>query len=969
MDSVSQYRRRTRLTAIAVGTMIGLLAVLLNLPWRYTQISERWMGEPFALVQRVPVVDADQITRAGWPWRYQVVIDEGPEGSSRNPTSNALAAHTLAKHSPQYWSSWALLADIVFASALVYLAFRLWCWRGERIAVSETPERTRRKFDIAVASACFLMPASLIFTSNWTAKKHLASIDSLKSRGGYQFTFEAPQFLKKRIPVQLHPYFLRLRTVELYSPDQDDVQKLIRTKTLRSVLISDGHLDEHTLDPLRHATELASLTLSQSPVSSEICEDIRACERLMHLSLDKCQLNSQIAKPINEMDKLQYVDLRRNPLKLESISKPKWSATCRTLMLSRPKPGESAHLSIYQWPNLKRLSIRNSIRIYNDATLKLSLTDLPSLTEIALDRSQKHSLHAKNLPRFRRILEPVDLMLLYGRNDNLHGLTRFESVDLHDVPNLRRLECFAADLKELHLSEVGRLKEIYLGVYSYDSQGQITTGVNTIAGDEAWLKQIAQTPSLTKVDFAGVHFPAKSLEQLSTLAYLKQLNIQKGNIEYSDLDWILRLQKLQSLGIRDCRITAEWLQNCLAKLPQLRSVHADLSDLDQLTIAENQSLISLDHFEVSKMNRLELRSLPRLRGSIQIRGDIKDVRLKDLPLLDELLIESPWPQQASLEGLTNLRYFGGGGPQLNDDVIDQLLQFKRLDHIVLAYPNISTDRLQALGQYRYLTGLEIPGCRVDDEVASYWSKLLRLRVANFDDTEVSARTFQWLHGIPSLRRLSIARVPLNDDARRIVSTLYQLSSLNLSGVDFPPEDLERLVAEGNLEALDLGGCKLSESHLNILANSKTLRRVVLKDCDLEPKQIADLLRTNPRLTLDLGIHDQTFFVNFAPPYRTRLIGCHVRNRQIVKPTRRPHVLMGPVDLMTLEDSQFPDDSSEMTSEDNAIEPQLASNITDSAAESEERRHIVVDLAEFRMQSERAFSTELFRAANELTANK
>ncbi|EGF25669.1 leucine-rich repeat domain-containing protein [Rhodopirellula baltica] len=969
LDSVSQYRRRTRLTAYAVAALIAVLAVLLNFPWRYTQISERWMGEPFTLVQRAPALEADQITRAGWPWRYQVLVDEGPDGNSKRSTSNVLAARSLANNAPQYWSGWALLADVAFASLLIGLTFWLWCWRGERIAVSETPERTRRKFDIAVASACFLLPAGLVFASNWTAKTQLASIESSKSRGGYQFTFEAPRFLKKRIPAQLHPCFLRLRTLELYSPTENTLNSLIGIKTLRSVLITDGRLGTHTLDPLRNATELTSLTLNGSPVSNEICEDIRACKRLMFLSLDQCNLTSQMAAPINEMDKLQYVDLRRNPLKLDTISKPEWSTTCRSLLLSRPEPGETGHINLYQWPSLERLSIRSSIRIYNNATLKLTLTNLPSLTEIELDRSQKHSLHAKNLPRFRRILEPIDLMLLYGRNDQLHGLTRFESVDLQDVPNLRRLQCHAADLKELRLSDVGRLKEFYLGVYSYDSQGQITTNSKTVVGEEAWLQQIAQIPSLTKVDLASVHFRPESLEQLATLSYLKQLSIQKCGLKYSDLDWVLSLEKLQSLGIRDCRISAEWLQDCLAKLPRLRMVQADLSDLDQLTIAENPNLVSLDHFEVSKMNRLELRGLPRLRGSIQIRGEIKNVHLVDLPLLDELLVESPWPRKASLEGLTNLRYFGGGGPELNDDVIDQLLEFKQLDHIVLAYPNVSTDRLQALGQYRYLTGLEIPGCRVDDEVTSHWTKLLRLRVANFDDTQVSLPTFEWLHAIPSLRRLSIARVPLNPDSRRMVSTLYQLSSLNLSGCDFPAEDLQRLLAAGNLEALDLTGCELSESHLNTLANSQSLRRVVLKDCSLDPKQIANLLRVNPRLTLDLGVHDQTFFVNFAPPYHTRLIGCRVRKRAFSMPKVSTSDYLTSANSMNLDDSAFPYElSEEVIRDDDTPDVSLASNSSNDDDE-DQRQDVVVDLAEFRMQSERAFSTELFRAANELTAQK
>jgi uncharacterized protein YjbI with pentapeptide repeats len=971
VDSVSQYRRRTRLTAYAVSSLIGILVILLNVPWRYTKVSESWMGQPFTMTQQVPTLDTDQITRAGWPWRYQVLIDDGSEGNlSRPKPSNALAAIEIAKHAPKYWSSWALLGDALFALALVWLGFKLWCWRGECITVSENPERTRRKFDFAVAIGCFLLPASLIFSSHWIAKTHQAKIQSVKGHGAYQFTFEAPKFLEKRIPSQLHPCFFRLRRVELLSPSNEALQTLLETSTLRSVFITGGSLDEHSLDPLSHATELTSLALSHSPVTRSVCEDIRNCERLIYLGIKRCDLDSQMAALINQMDKLQHVDLRGNPLSLDVISKPKWSASCRSLLLSRPRPGQEGHLNLAQWPNLERLSVRDSIRIYNDATLKLSLTDMPSLQIIELDRSQKHSLYARNLPRFRQIVEPIDLMLLYGREDRLNGLTRFESIELVNVPNLRRLECHAADLKELRLKEVGRLKEISLGVYGYNSHGLITSEDPIVLGDDAWLREIAQTPSLTKVDLAGVRFSVESFKQLASLSYLKQLHIQKANLTPSDLNWVFGLDQLQSLAIRDCRVSAEWLERCLAELPKLRSLHADLSDLEQLTIADNHSLTSLDDFEVSKMNRLELRSLPRLRGSIQIRGDIEELRLVDLPVLDELLIESPWPRRATLKGLTKLRYFGGGGPELDDQVIDQLLKFKRIDHLMLAYPSVSKDRLKELGQYWHLTGLELPGCRVDDEVASHWTKLLRLRVANFDDTQVSSLTFHWLHAIPSLRRLSIARVPLDADARRTVSSLTQLSSLNLSGVDFPAEDLQRLLAGGNLEALDLSGCPLDEAHLRVLGKSDSLRRVVLKDCRLGPKQIADLLRLNPRLTLDLGVQDQTFFVNFAPPHRARLIGCRVRSRSFMPPNR--HAFPPPKQhaITMLDDSAFPNNSSELIHRENADDSvQLLSGSPDSEVIPESHQHTVVDLAEFRMQSERAFSTELFRLGNELAANK
>ncbi|MCC9642349.1 protein kinase [Rhodopirellula sp. JC740] len=975
-DSVSQYRRRTRQTAYAIAILVAGLMVLFNAPWRYAQISERWVGEPFTLIQRVPTIHTDQITRAGWPWRYQIVIDGGDsQHSTRVSFHDAPKLQLLNENSTRFWSWGALIADSVVAVLLVVLAFMLWCWRGKQIAKSVTPERTQRRFDIAAASASFLVPACCVFGSSLIARQQYQSVERLGARGGYHFTFEAPQLFQKRIPEKLHPYFLRLRSVELYSPDRLAMQQLLQVPTLRSVLIADGELDAELLEPLSRTSELTSLALNRTPVSAEVCQEIAKCERLICLGIHRCRLDSEMIPHLGGMKHLQHVDLQGNLFALEAIQRPTWSQTCRTLILSRPRPGEAAHLNIYQWPHLERLLIQDSIRIRNDATLTLSLVDLPSLREIHLDRSQKHSLYAKNLPRFYRVLEPIDLMLLYGNNTKLEGLTRFETLDLENVPSIRAIQCQATDLKELRLSDVNRLKDIHIGVYNYDSQGQVHAASPTMNGDSTWLDQIATTPTLTSLDLSGVRFDPEALKRLTRLQYLRRLRMREADLNPTQLDWILSMTNLQALDIPECQISSQWLDDCLANLPKLKRLHADLSGLDQVAIADNSNLIALDHFEVTELERLKLTHLPRLRGAIQIRGEIDEIELVDLPLLDELLIESPWPAKAKLDGLRSLRYFGGGGPELNDGVIDQVLEFRNLDHIVLAYPNVSPQRLQALGKYRYLTGLELPGCAVDDQTASHWTKLMRLRVANFDDTSVSTNTFRWLKEIPSLRRLSIARVDLNEEASRLVSSLSQLASLDISGCNFPVEDLQRLVENGNLETLNLAGCALTDSHLNLLARSQTLRRVMLKDCNLSPRQVSDVLRRSPHLTIDLGVRQQSFFVNFSPPHQTRLVGCNVFRRQSQRTAATPIMpkpwepdAEGWANQGTSEENEPPMASilqaaSSDPAMDTVIEATLVGNqpqLPASESYAEDPQMMVVDLAEFRMQSERAFSTELFR---------
>jgi hypothetical protein len=68
-----------------------------------------------------------------------------------------------------------------------------------------------------------------------------------------------------------------------------------------------------------------------------------------------------------------------------------------------------------------------------------------------------------------------------------------------------------------------------------------------------------------------------------------------------------------------------------------------------------------------------------------------------------------------------LRFCALAGPTVNDHVCEQLWDCTRLEHLTLAYSNLSRQSLMRIGDLHQLNTLILPGCDVDDALAANWS--------------------------------------------------------------------------------------------------------------------------------------------------------------------------------------------------------------------------------------------------------
>jgi hypothetical protein len=312
------------------------------------------------------------------------------------------------------------------------------------------------------------------------------------------------------------------------------------------------------------------------------------------------------------------------------------------------------------------------------------------------------------------------------------------------------------------------------------------------------------------------------------------------------------MKQLESLDIRSCRLQKDQLGWVLRQFPRLKRLMVDGKEIGNFVLSETDQLKEVVMTPLEQVKRVRLTDLPSLKAHLRIGCTPEQLEIRNVPSLRGLAVETAWPENAKIEGLRDLEWFAGGGDQIDDRLLDVILKCRSIDQLTLAYPSISKEKLVEIGRLPKLTLLSVPGADVDDSVTANWRSLQSLWEVNLDDTAISVRTLGWLSRIESLRRVSLNRVDLNEDAAEALSELRGVSELHLAGVDLDPQRLRGLIEAGNLESLNLSGWQVNESLMKVLSGASTLRHLILRNTSIDAASLDRLLASNPDMYVDLG---------------------------------------------------------------------------------------------------------------------
>jgi hypothetical protein len=193
--------------------------------------------------------------------------------------------------------------------------------------------------------------------------------------------------------------------------------------------------------------------------------------------------------------------------------------------------------------------------------------------------------------------------------------------------------------------------------------------------------------------------------------------------------------------------------------------------------------------------------------------------------------------------LRDLEWFAGGGVDVDDRIAKEVLTCTHLHRLTMAYPSVSREMLFEVGKLNELVSLSLPGTMLDDEVVSSWKDVNDLWEVNFNDTKIGAQTIVWLTRMPSLRRVSINRLAVDEAMIQAIVALRQICELHLEGTQIPVESLSKLLQNGHLEVLNLSGWQLDEKLIQILEqHGKRLTHLILDSQRFDVKTFRRLMQ-------------------------------------------------------------------------------------------------------------------------------
>ncbi len=852
MDTNSS-RLKNRFASAVLGLTVLLLGGLVNLPYRYIERDGRWIGNLQAGDTDVDRRVDHLPTMAGWPFRYWVYYEHEGDVQQR------------------YWSPLHLAWNVVMSVLVATLVFGFTQWRFRMIVSARNRHFTRRLFDISVAIFILLIPLVAYMHADRAKAKQWQTIGQATRFGNCYVSTWLPEPIVDRLPSNLVDTLSRIRHARLNRATDEIISLVVASETLTSLEFTGGDFTASPLEPLSANVHFNAISITGRDLDESLVDSVSRLPWLTELFLDETNLDSTLLRRLDAMQNLRRVGLRNTKVRLSQLGRPDWSATVEHLRLPRPAEGVADELTLDGWPRLRMLTIvRRTLRL-NDETLSLRLLNLPKLEVLFLDRVQKHSLTAKNLPRFLRIEEDVQtLFFALGITHHVPGLTWLSELHLENLASMRRIGCYARDLESLFIENAPGLRHLELGSYQVHVGG--TAKLDGVDRDrcQQWIHSLGASDGPVMLDLTALPMDHIDLSALVENPRIRHLRLGNSGVTFQQIQHLSGMSQLEKLDLRDCPLEANQLVWLVDHLPNLTDLLVDVGNLETLDLTSRAKLRYLKTTRFERLRHLRLEDVPNLYGFLHFARTPQQFTIRNAPSLRGIAMEQPWPASAQIDGLRDLEWFSVGGPAVDDSVVDALLSCETMDRLTLAHASVSRQKLMQLGKFRELTVLNLPGAPVDDEVTAGWQKLKRLQEVNLDDSKISVGTFAWLSGIDSLRRLAINRVNVDDAAADALGGFVQLTALELADTSMNPDSLIRLLHQDTLERLDLSGWQLNSELLDALTNCRAMEWLTMHRCKVGEAALARILEQNPDVRIDLGEYPNGYSAGMIAKLQQRI---------------------------------------------------------------------------------------------------
>ena len=858
--------------------------VLVNLPYRYVPGAEWVVGRVTEAHRWEDVGSAQSPVMAGWPFRFWVAYETGllaegapidsaavgqaftgghaPEGPGIAPEGSAFSVSDgnrftipwwTGEAESRWWSGRHLAFNLLFAAALAIASDRVLRWGAARAARSPDPLRARRWSECAAAAVVLAIPVAVFGWHRVASAGDAAAAERLAPFGHCHLVAWLPEPLARRCPGGLSRYWARVRYVRLDRVDDEAISRAVAFPGLVGLQLGPGDFTASLLEPLSRRPHFAAAVISRREVSESLATRLAECPWLLQLDLSDTDLDGPRLRPLDRLGRLLWVDLTATRLRLSDVGRPGWSASVRRLRLPRPEPGRADRLVLEDWPQLRELEIGDPDFRMNPEPVALFLRELSVLTRLRLDRVQCWDLDLDGVPRLGRLEERVNTPLTLSRlgpGESVPCDLWLSGLRLRRAHSLTQLRCHVADLRAISVRNCRGLHQLSLSTEVAFADGTNRFRPSVEGPVQAWIDEFGSADAPRRLCLRGIDLDGVELAPLANRQSIRRcLDLSHCRHDFAQVRALLERTAVCELTLGECPLRPDELEWLLGRCPRMRHLAGDWSRLSELRIAHNDRLWGLGKSDFHATTRVELNDLPNLRADLCFRSALEVLRIRDLPHLRGLRVETTWPASAEVRGVGGLRWLVVGGATVDDQAFGPFLDCQGLNRITVVDGSLSPEMLRRFGRFRGLRTLELPGAAVDDTVTCRWETLEKLRDVCLDQTSVSGETIRWLSRQKSLESLSLGGVRLDASASASLADLNQLSHLGLAGASFDPAGLRGLLAHGLLQSLDLADVAIDGPLASAIAGCNGLESITVSGHQTHPAELRMWLDSLPGLTV------------------------------------------------------------------------------------------------------------------------
>lgn len=651
----------------------------------------------------------------------------------------------------------------------------------------------------------------------------------------------------------------RIVGVTIHNPTDALLQKIVSQPKLHSLSLSGADYSLKDLNPLRGNPHLKYLKLTGRDLDPGTLELIGDIKSLQVLDLEDTNITESQLSLLGEMPQLKHLSIGNTNVELQATELKPWMRTIKSLRLPSPSQGASTHFQLNAWPELVDLQIVESNNgEKHQAILNLVASHCPKMKSITVPDSQQMDLSLSGLPNLREILTrngkanfaKGNGKLVRIRNARLIDLPSIENVqfDLRGFDNIQIDQCPKLDCDAIAISEPNRsisiseVEKLIAGIGN--SQGITSLNLGKLPNYDVPLSPISSGRTIRRLTLPAAKLSTTQLQQLNTMDRIEEIVVAAKYDIPSLLEIWPNLRRIEA-GIIPPQVRDGSNNFVFYSDQESLFVHSE-----PIRLQSAKSLASFFEGDFRQVDSVVLDDLPELQDLVQVSRELKLLQVRKTPKLKGLLTFSPWPEDASLEGLTELETFSAGGQKFDDEDFTGMENSLKMKCLTLGYCGVSSEKLRLLGEFKNLTALALTGSAVTDDTVQDWPNFKSMKTLMLDRTKITSASLPWICQLKSLTHLSIDSVCLASISSEQIDFLKQLSSLSLHG-------------DGGEVALD---------RVSDISNSKALALIRIENAALSKETLLHLLNCLPKSlqVLDLcnctvAEADLDVFIPLLPP--------------------------------------------------------------------------------------------------------